>query len=54
MTPWPTDVEYHPRTKKTYISSMDRENDISNREIDFFEIDVNDELEDHTITVYTK
>jgi hypothetical protein len=54
MTPWPTGGEYHPRTKKTYISSMDREDDISNREIDFFEIDFNEELEEYTITLYTK
>ena len=54
MTPWPTGGEYHPRTKKTYISSMDREDDVSNREINFFEIDFNEELEEYYITIYTK
>ena len=54
MTPWPTGGKYHPCTKKTYISSMDREDNISNREIDFFEIDFNEEIEEYTITLYTK
>ena len=33
MIPSPLHGEYHPRTKKTYISSMDSDIDTSNRQI---------------------
>lgn len=53
MIPWPSG-NYHPHTKKHYISSMGYDDDVSNREIDFFETDTDPELEKTIITVYTK
>lgn len=54
MIPWPLHGEYHPRTKKTYISSMESDTDTSNRQIDFFETEYYPKIDDIIITIYIK
>ena len=54
MVPDPLCGDYHPRTKKTYISCMETDLDTSNREIDFFTTEMNEEMEEIVIMVYTK
>lgn len=54
MIPSPLHGEYHPHTKKTYISSMDSDIDTSNRQIDFFTTEFYPEIDEIIITVYTK
>lgn len=54
MTPSPLHGEYHPRTKKTYISSMETDIDTSNSQIDFFTTEFYPEIDEIIITVYTK
>ena len=54
MIPWPLHGEYHPRTKKTYISSMESDIDTSNSQIDFFTTEFYPEIDEIIITIYTK
>ena len=54
MIPSPLHGEYHPRTKKTYISSMESDIDTSNSQIEFFTTEYYPEIDDIIITVYTK
>lgn len=54
MIPWPLHGEYHPRTKKTYISSIESDDDVSNSQIDFFTTEFYPEIDEIIITVYIK
>ena len=54
MVPHALHGTYHPRTKKTYISCMETDIDTANRTIDFFTTEMNEEMEEIVIMVYTR
>ena len=54
MIPSTLHGEYHPRTKKTYISSMESDIDTSNSQIDSLKTEFSPEIDDIIITIYTK